>query len=304
MALCHTVLLLCCELILAHWTSSGYPDLRGPTVTKCAVEITPGTQHYVCDPDHVLNSSEARSLNEQLHNLAVGTPCHCQRRSQCATGEDANSPFHGFVASVALVNNLQMTIHSPSEQQLTDRAEGFCRTLEGRWALGDCGNSVLIFVWKHYKKMIIWPARLAHRYVTASERSRILNDVNILIQNDKWYEALTRVIAALHSELKGEPEDRIDTGTLSLIIAVGVAVLLTALITCCVCAFRCCGNMRADQPERLRKPLQRVDSLRAQVIRRGSQLRRSFSRSPRFSGSRESPINTAFFTDVGAATIV
>lgn len=58
----------------------------------------------------------ARSLNEQLHNLAVGTPCHCQRRSQCATGEDANSPFHGFVASVALVNNLQMTIHSPSEQ--------------------------------------------------------------------------------------------------------------------------------------------------------------------------------------------
>lgn len=38
-------------------------------------------------------------------------------------------------------------------RQLTDRAEGFCRTLEGRWALGDCGNSVLIFVWKHYKKV-------------------------------------------------------------------------------------------------------------------------------------------------------
>jgi hypothetical protein len=23
----------------------------------------------------------------------------------------------------------------------------------GRWALGDCGNSVLIFIWQHYKKV-------------------------------------------------------------------------------------------------------------------------------------------------------
>lgn len=41
-------------------------------------------------------------------------------------------------------------------RQLLDRAEGFCRTLEGRWALGDCGNSVLIFIWKHYKKVNIF----------------------------------------------------------------------------------------------------------------------------------------------------
>ncbi|VDK40676.1 unnamed protein product [Gongylonema pulchrum] len=196
LTLCQVLLLFSCgELIFAHWTSSGYPDLRGRTVTKCGVEISPGTLLYVCDPDHVLNSSQARSLNDQLHKLAVGTPCHCQRRSQCATGEDVNSPFHGFVASVALVNNLQMTIHN--------RAEGFCRTLEGRWALGDCGNSVLIFVWKHYKKMIIWPARLAHRYVTAGERRRILDDVNTLVQNDKWYEALTRVIGTRYKNSAG-----------------------------------------------------------------------------------------------------
>uniref|UniRef100_A0A1I7VV59 Uncharacterized protein n=1 Tax=Loa loa TaxID=7209 RepID=A0A1I7VV59_LOALO len=103
---------------LTHWTSSGYPDLRGPTVSKCAVKISPGEQYYICDPDHVLNASEARSLNQQLHNLTIGTPCHCQRRSQCTTtGDDVKNPsFHGFVASIALVNNLQMTIHSPSEQ--------------------------------------------------------------------------------------------------------------------------------------------------------------------------------------------
>ncbi|VDM99931.1 unnamed protein product, partial [Thelazia callipaeda] len=189
-------------------------------------------------------------------------------------------------------------------RQLTDRAEGFCRTLEGRWALGDCGNSVLIFVWRHYRKMVIWPARLAQRYVTTSERRKILKDVNSLIQNDKWYEALTRVIAALHDELKGAPENRIDTGILSLIIAVGVAVLLTALITCCVCAFRCCGNIRENPLERFGKTFQGVDGFRAEVIRRGSQLRHSFSRSSKFGSSRESPINTAFFPDTGTTTIV
>lgn len=57
------------------------------------------------------------------------------------------------MVSIALVKNLQMNFHSPSEQQLTDRASSFCKTLEGRWALGDCGNSVLIFVWQHYKKV-------------------------------------------------------------------------------------------------------------------------------------------------------
>ncbi|VDM12615.1 unnamed protein product [Wuchereria bancrofti] len=297
-------ILLYCKMSLTHWTSSGYPDLRGPTVSKCAVKISPGEQYYICDPDHVLNASEAQLLNEQLHNLTIGTPCHCQRRSQCATGDDVNSPFHGFVASIALVNNLQMTIHSPSEQQLLDRAESFCRTLEGRWALGDCGNSVLVFIWKHYKKIIIWPARLAQRYVTARERRRILNDVNNLIQNDKWYEALKRVIAALHNELKGEPEVRIDTGTLSLIIAVGVAVLLTIMITCCVCAFRCCGNMRSDQSDRFGKSLQRIDSLRAQIIRHGTQLRRSFSRSPKFGSFRECSMNSSFISDAGNATFV
>ncbi|EJW79674.1 hypothetical protein WUBG_09417, partial [Wuchereria bancrofti] len=188
--------------------------------------------------------------------------------------------------------------------QLLDRAESFCRTLEGRWALGDCGNSVLVFIWKHYKKIIIWPARLAQRYVTARERRRILNDVNNLIQNDKWYEALKRVIAALHNELKGEPEVRIDTGTLSLIIAVGVAVLLTIMITCCVCAFRCCGNMRSDQSDRFGKSLQRIDSLRAQIIRHGTQLRRSFSRSPKFGSFRECSMNSSFISDAGNATFV
>ncbi|CAK5090936.1 unnamed protein product [Meloidogyne enterolobii] len=76
-----------------------------------------------------------------------------------------------------------MNFHSPSEQQLTDRAESFCKALEGRWALGDCGNSVIVFVWRHYKKLIIWPARLAERYITHGERKAILARVNDLVQN-------------------------------------------------------------------------------------------------------------------------
>ena len=42
--------------------------------------------------------------------------------------------------------------------------------------------------------MIIWPARLAERYITPNERKDILNRVNDLIQTDRWPEALTQVV--------------------------------------------------------------------------------------------------------------
>uniref|UniRef100_A0A0K0CWQ3 Protein tweety homolog n=1 Tax=Angiostrongylus cantonensis TaxID=6313 RepID=A0A0K0CWQ3_ANGCA len=208
----------------SQWTSGQYPDLRGPTVSQCAAVLPRNRQHmYICDPDRILNNSQAMSLNRQLRDLAVGTPCHCQRRSQCTTGISGTGTegFHGFVVSVAIVQNLQMQVHSPSEAQLTERAESFCRALEGRWALGDCGNS-----------MIIWPARLAEKYVTVEERKHILSKVNELIQADQWYLALSQVIAELLRELNGEEQGKVDTGTLSLLVAVGLAVLLTLLITC------------------------------------------------------------------------
>ncbi|UMM22324.1 hypothetical protein L5515_003595 [Caenorhabditis briggsae] len=164
-------------------------------------------------------------------------------------------------------------------RQLTERAEAFCRALEGRWALGDCGNSVIVFVWQHYKKMVIWPARLAEKYITTEERKAILTKVNDYAQTDDWFPALSTIIKEISNELNGPPEPRFDTGTLSLLLSVGLAVGLTLFITCCVCAFRCCGNVKTRER---RKSVERaMDNLRNSVIRRGSQFRRSISRSPR-----------------------
>ncbi|CAB3402407.1 unnamed protein product [Caenorhabditis bovis] len=280
----------------SQWTSSVYPDLRGPTVDQC-VSILPRNRHdlYFCDPDHILNNTQAMQLNAQLQAVAVGTPCHCQRRSQCTTGIEGRGKeeLHGFIVSVAIVENLYMQMHSPSDKQLTERAEAFCRSLEGRWALGDCGNSVIIFVWHHYKKMVIWPARLAEKYITVEERKMILTKVNDYAQTDEWFTALSTVIKEISHELNGPPEPRFDTGTLSLLLSVGVAVALTVFITCCVCAFRCCGNVR--QRERRKSVERAVDNLRNSVIRRGDQLRRSISRSPKMLN----PTN-AFFGDATA----
>lgn len=106
----------------------------------------------------------------------------------------------------------------------------------------------------------------------------------------------------MHVHLKGDPEERIDTGTLSLIIAVGVASLLTILITCCVCAFRlvpalklaieppietlfvnhlkpvevlryifrCCGNLSPD--DEVKSISQNESSFASQVWRTGSHI--------------------------------
>lgn len=276
------LLVLLAPMLVTAWTSSSFPDLRGPTVTQCA-DILPRDKKnlFLCDPDHILNNTQAMQLNVMLQEVAVGTTCHCQRRSQCTTSVDGRDTegLHGFIVSVAIVKNLHMNIHSPSEAQLTDRAEAFCKALEGRWALGDCGNSVIIFVWQHYKKMVIWPARLADTYVTSDERKHILAKVNEFAQVDDWFSALSTVIKELEKELNGSPLGKIDTGTISLVVSVGVAVFLTAFITCCVCAFRCCGNIRSQER---RKSVERaVDNLRASVVRRGSQFRRSISRSPK-----------------------
>ncbi|PAV57255.1 hypothetical protein WR25_04688 [Diploscapter pachys] len=216
------------------WTPGQYPDVRGPTVDQC-LAVLPKSKNklFICDPDRVLNNSQAMHLNQQLHTLATQTPCHCQRRSQCTTGLAGtdSEDFHGFIVSVAIVKNLQMQMHSPSEAQQTERAEFFTRTLEGRWALGDCGNSVIIFVWEHYKKMIIWPARLAEKYITVEERKNILGKVNGLVQTDKWHEAISQVIEEVKKELNGMPQEKVDTGTLSFMASVLAAVFLTLFIT-------------------------------------------------------------------------
>jgi hypothetical protein len=43
-------------------------------------------------------------------------------------------------------------------------------------------------------QMIIWPARLAERYITSEERKNILSRVNDLAQSDRWTETLSQVI--------------------------------------------------------------------------------------------------------------
>ncbi|CAI2348186.1 unnamed protein product [Caenorhabditis sp. 36 PRJEB53466] len=127
--------------------------------------------------------------------------------------------------------------------------------------------------------MVIWPARLAEKYITAEERKAILTKVNDYAQTDDWFPALSMIIKEISSELNGEPEPRFDTGTLSLLLSIALAVGLTLFITCCVCAFRCCGNVKTRER---RKSVERaMDNLRNSVIRRGSQFRRSISRSPK-----------------------
>jgi len=106
--------------VLAHkdWTNSAYPDIRGPMsqVLLCASRIPDDGLLYICDPDRIFNTTQLLQINSELEKLAIGTPCPCQRRSQCSSGSDNSNPFHGFVVSIALVDNLQMNFHSPSEQ--------------------------------------------------------------------------------------------------------------------------------------------------------------------------------------------
>ncbi|VDD96162.1 unnamed protein product [Enterobius vermicularis] len=177
--------------------------------------------------------------------------------------------------------------------------------------------------------MLICPAQLAKRYVTKEEERRILAKINNLIQSNQWFDALLRIIGNVSSllkhiwlfrfnfmcslilllddvqhELEGEPKGRTDIGTISLLVSVIVAFVLCLVIACCVCAFRCFGNLKSDENDKVRKAVKRVDSLRAEVMRRGSQLRRSFSRSPKFPLVKEGEeMRNQFFSDADTTVV-
>lgn len=52
---------------------------------------------------------------------------------------------------------------------LLERADRFSRTLRGRWALGDCGNSALVFIWTAHKRLHISTGRQTEHYLTQRE---------------------------------------------------------------------------------------------------------------------------------------
>ncbi|ETN86413.1 hypothetical protein NECAME_16353 [Necator americanus] len=64
------------------------------------------------NPGGQSDKKKAMSLNKQLHDLAVGTPCHCQRRSQCTTGMPGMNLTISFVSNyrITTVNSLRQVI--------------------------------------------------------------------------------------------------------------------------------------------------------------------------------------------------
>ncbi|XP_003374725.1 hypothetical protein Tsp_03915 [Trichinella spiralis] len=84
------------------WTSKSYPDLTSKS-SQCGEHIPRHT--FLCDPDHLLTKEDAQNINRRLYELAVSTPCQCQRRSQCVTiGPNGNQLYVGFVTAVAMLH--------------------------------------------------------------------------------------------------------------------------------------------------------------------------------------------------------
>ncbi len=49
-----------------HWTSSRFPDLRGPSVDLCVPQVPSNRPLYVCDPDRVLNATQGSACAAYL----------------------------------------------------------------------------------------------------------------------------------------------------------------------------------------------------------------------------------------------
>uniref|UniRef100_A0A5S6R601 N-acetyltransferase domain-containing protein n=2 Tax=Trichuris muris TaxID=70415 RepID=A0A5S6R601_TRIMR len=251
---------------------------------------------FLCDPDHLLSKQDAESVNKRLYELAVSTPCQCQRRSQCiAVGPDGNQFFVGFVTTIALVRKVAISSMDPADNQASIVAEKFARAVRNRWALGDCDNSALILVWESQSILHIATDRVTKLYVTEKEIHQIQFHLADLIRRKAYLKALELILDILRNEYSGMPEEHVDTGTLSLIVSIAVAGILGLIITGCVCAFRCCGNLRPDPVTTLTTAVmtESTTSVKPDSQRRESIFRQPLSRSPLPSsapGQRYSPM--------------
>ncbi|KRX39699.1 hypothetical protein T05_15058, partial [Trichinella murrelli] len=253
------------------WTSKSYPDLTSKN-SQCGEHIPRHT--FLCDPDHLLTKEDAQNINRRLYELAVSTPCQCQRRSQCVTiGPNGNQLYVGFVTAVAMVRKIALSSNDPIDRhdqqppiinkliiinfsQISTVAERFARAVRNRWALGDCDNSALILIWESQSILHISPDRITKLYVTEREIEQIQAHLGDLIRRRAYRKALELILDTLRMEYSGAPEEHVDTGTLSLIVSIAVAAILVIIITGCVCAFRCCGNLRPHLDQHSREALQ------------------------------------------------
>ncbi|KAL1285406.1 Collagen alpha-2(XI) chain [Trichinella pseudospiralis] len=236
------------------WTSKSYPDLTSKS-GQCGEHIPRHT--FLCDPDHLLTKEDAQNINRRLYELAVSTPCQCQRRSQCVTiGPNGNQLYVGFVTAVAMVRKIALSSNDPIDSQISTVAERFARAVRNRWALGDCDNSALILIWESQSILHISPDRITKLYVTEREIEQIQAHLGDLIRRRAYRKALELILDTLRMEYSGAPEEHVDTGTLSLIVSIAVAAILVIIITGCVCAFRCCGNLRPHLDQHSREALQ------------------------------------------------
>ncbi|KFD50764.1 hypothetical protein M514_08420 [Trichuris suis] len=305
-----TLMILCfCPRSFSDWTAKTYPDLRSEAF-ECGDHLP--RHSFLCDPDHLLTREDgafvlasfslreeyflAESVNQRLYELAVSTPCQCQRRSQCiAVGPDGNQFYVGFVTTVALVRKLKTSSMDPADNQALVVAEKFARAVRNRWALGDCDNSALILIWESQSILHIATDRVTKLYVTEKEIHQIQTHLADLIWRKAYLRALELILDILRNEYSGMPEEHVDTGTLSLIVSIAVAGILGLIITGCVCAFRCCGNLRPDPVTTLTTAVRAAStsSIKKNSQRRESIFRQPLSRSPRSSdnrGQRYSPV--------------
>lgn len=104
-------------------------------------------------------------------------------------------------------------------------------------------------------QLFIKVGRTSQRFLTESEQAHIIDLVRLPLRNQHYRQALKQVIGAclhervrfhcnvadlMRAEFNGEPDTRVDIGTLSLVSTVSVALFFVVVVT----GTACCGEQK------------------------------------------------------------
>ncbi|XP_035688719.1 uncharacterized protein LOC118424282 [Branchiostoma floridae] len=157
------------------WDPAGYPDpIRAPEL--CGRHNWSAS--FVCDPDGILTTDEANSLDVELMTTVTDTPCPCE---ECPGKND------GYNIAVALMKRMS----DPGGSTPRVRAQGFAMYLRSvAWDYGRCNEGVVILVSTEDRQIYTATGATAREKLTDDIVDDIYGDTREYFTAGMWAEGL------------------------------------------------------------------------------------------------------------------
>lgn len=178
-----------------YWLVEDYPNPESDE------QVCNTGSKRLCDPDSILSTQQISQVSEALA-LTRRSPTICRK-------EDSDAAIEIQLA-VALAKNVDLSVYSPYEDEISKAAEVFARKIHDDWGIGmetSCGGTgLLLFLSIHDRAIFISRGKAMEGIMTDSRLDRIIKHMKPFLRKQAFAEAIENAIEEIDDLIKqGEP---------------------------------------------------------------------------------------------------